>query len=348
MSEYLNIIKEMISRLLADGVDGPLLEAAEAGAWAAPLWAQLEENGLTEMLADPGGEAGWCEAFPVIEAAGHHGLPLPLPEAIAASRLLGLAGLEPPAGVTGLAGCHRLDDITLTKGAEGWQVEGTAHRVPWARSLNHLVVAIDGQIACLPLDGCALRQGANLAGEPRDDVSFAGQAAMVAEVSGDLDIQKLGAALRSAQMAGAIASLLAQSVTFAKERQQFGRSIGNFQAVQQQLAVLAEESAAATLAAEYAFATLDGAGDSALAVAVAKIRCGEAAGKACAIAHQVHGAMGFAYETPLHHITRRLLAWRAEFGAEGDWALQVAARVVPQGGDGLWPFIVENQEGVSS
>ena len=51
-------------------------------------------------------------------------------------------------------------------------------------------------------------------------------------------------------------------------------------------------------------------------VAIAKLRVGEAAGTGAAIAHQVHGAMGFTYEHSLHHSTRRLWAWREEFGNE--------------------------------
>ena len=55
------------------------------------------------------------------------------------------------------------------------------------------------------------------------------------------------------------------------------------------------------------------------------MRVGEAAGDGAAIAHQVHGAMGFTYEHSLHHFTRRLWAWREEFGNESFWAASSAA-----------------------
>jgi alkylation response protein AidB-like acyl-CoA dehydrogenase len=55
-------------------------------------------------------------------------------------------------------------------------------------------------------------------------------------------------------------------------------------------------------------------------VAAAKIRCGEAAGRADAIALQVHGAIGFTGEHVLHRFTLRLWSWRAEFGTEEEWA----------------------------
>ncbi|HEX4184558.1 MAG TPA: acyl-CoA dehydrogenase, partial [Stellaceae bacterium] len=65
----------------------------------------------------------------------------------------------------------------------------------------------------------------------------------------------------------------------------------------------------------------------------------EAAGTGAAIAHQVHGAMGFTYEHSLHHATRRLWSWREEFGNEAVWAARLGRMVAQHGADGLWPFI---------
>ena len=101
------------------------------------------------------------------------------------------------------------------------------------------------------------------------------------------------------------------------------------------------------MAAEQAFLALDTDRDALFAIATAKLRAGEAAGRATAIAHEVHGAMGFAREHPLHHATRRLMAWRAEFGAEAVWARRLAAMVIPGGGGGLWPFLTAAQAGAS-
>ena len=60
------------------------------------------------------------------------------------------------------------------------------------------------------------------------------------------------------------------------------------------------------------------------------MRVGEAAGTGAAIAHQVHGAMGFTYEHTLHHATRRLWAWREEFGNETYWAMRLGRMVAEQ------------------
>ena len=77
-------------------------------------------------------------------------------------------------------------------------------------------------------------------------------------------------------------------------------------------------------------------------VAIAKVRVGEAAGAGAAIAHQVHGAMGFTYEHSLHHATRRLWAWREEFGNEAVWADAARPDGRRPGADQLWPFITQD------
>ncbi|MEL0011881.1 MAG: acyl-CoA dehydrogenase, partial [Alphaproteobacteria bacterium] len=56
-----------------------------------------------------------------------------------------------------------------------------------------------------------------------------------------------------------------------------------------------------------------------------------------AIAHQVYGAIGFTEEHRLHHLTRRLWSWRAEFGTESVWAAELGRLVVVRGADNLWP-----------
>jgi len=76
-----------------------------------------------------------------------------------------------------------------------------------------------------------------------------------------------------------------------------------------------------------------------LEVATAKIRAGEAASAAAAIAHQIHGAIGFSQEHALHRYTQRLWAWRDDFGSESAWAVRLGRAVATKGADGLWPWV---------
>ena len=76
-----------------------------------------------------------------------------------------------------------------------------------------------------------------------------------------------------------------------------------------------------------------------LEAASAKIRCAEAAEKGAAIAHQVHGAIGFTIEHILHRYTLRALAWRDDFGNESHWAVELGKMVAAHGADELWPLV---------
>src|SRR5207302_8704401 len=170
-------------------------------------------------------------------------------------------------------------------------------------------------------------------------------AAAVAPAPGldPLGLVQLGAVARAQQMAGALEHILDQSVQWSLDRVQFGRQIAKFQAVQHNLAALAGEVAAAGAAADSAAEAIasHGLGSEFVTaeIAIAKLRVGEAAGTGAAIAHQVHGAMGFTYEHSLHHATRRLWSWREEFGNEAVWAARLGRMVVERGADELWPFI---------
>jgi acyl-CoA dehydrogenase len=104
------------------------------------------------------------------------------------------------------------------------------------------------------------------------------------------------------------------------------------------LAMLAGQVAAAIAAAEAAVEASGDAPDE-FAVAVAKARVGEAAGKGAEIAHQVNGAMGFTREHSLHYSTRRLWSWRDEFGNESYWQQRLGRKVAAAGADALWPML---------
>jgi acyl-CoA dehydrogenase len=140
---------------------------------------------------------------------------------------------------------------------------------------------------------------------------------------------------RVAQMAGALDAALAMSVGYVNERQQFGRPLAKFQAVQQSLASFACEAAAANCAAMGAAQAMI-RGSAPFEIAAAKLRANRAVGVGTALAHQVHGAIGFTEEYALHPLTRRLWAWRSEFGGDSHWSAVLGAPIVAAGGDRFW------------
>jgi acyl-CoA dehydrogenase len=347
MSELGTLLSDTVGRLLGDLVTKEALEEAERGTWPERLWSALEESGLTLPLVPEaqGGAGGtWADAHVVVRAAGRHAAPVPLPETIVASWLLATARLEVPLGPLTLAPVRTRDRLTLERSGSGWRVSGTAARVPWGGAARHVVTLAEAEgrpaVALVARGGASVTPELNLAREPRDTLVFAATPVVAmahtpAGLPADVIVVR-GAMARAAQMAGALESLLEQSVRYATERRQFGRPIGSFQAIQHSLAVLAGHVAASGIAAEQAFRAAD-RGDGRFEVAAAKVRAGEAAGIGAGIAHQAHGAIGFTYEHSLHFSTRRLWSWRAEFGSESRWAAELGRAVAGRGADRLWP-----------
>ncbi|HEY0595558.1 acyl-CoA dehydrogenase family protein [Sphingopyxis sp.] len=150
----------------------------------------------------------------------------------------------------------------------------------------------------------------------------------------------LRAAATVSLMAGAMGQALALSIEHVNMRQQFGRPLGKFQAVQQSLAVMACEVRAVEAAAAALAARLDAVGrDPSTAdfeIAAAKLRANRAVGVVTAIAHQVHGAIGFTEEYDLHRVTIPLMRWRGEDGNDAHWAQVLGRQVAGFGGRGLW------------
>jgi acyl-CoA dehydrogenase len=240
-----------------------------------------------------------------------------------------------------LAPVRLRDVLSLHRAEGGWRLTGTAARVPWARDAADIAVLADGHVALLPGGAFSVTLDGNLAGEPRDtiavDVLLPAEAVAPSPIS-PAQLRAAGAAVRTVQLAGALTRALALSVQYAQTRVQFGRPIGKFQAIQQNLAVMAGQSAAAIAAADMAADALARDLDPVI-VGAAKARAGEAASIAAGLAHQAHGAIGFTQEYELHDVTRRLWSWRDEFGNESEWNLVVGRAALNAGPDGLWPLL---------
>jgi acyl-CoA dehydrogenase len=128
------------------------------------------------------------------------------------------------------------------------------------------------------------------------------------------------------------------TVQYTNERQQFGRPVARFQAVQQHLVWGAQDAALATMAARVA-AREASRGRADFEIAAAKSVADECAVTATRWAHQAHGAMGMTQEYALHHLSRRLWSWRQEYASPGEWSRQVGELVEELGADRLYPLI---------
>ena len=351
--EVRGMLVETATRLFADHVDAKLLDAAKRDGWSPHLWRIAEEAQLPLIsIAEAAGGAGgslsdWAA---VLRIAGRYSAPIPLAETGIAGWLLASGGLAIPAGPLAFGPVHAEATTARKKGNE-WSVSGILRRVPWARVAQNLVVLAAGPdgsvVACVDPAKCKITHGENLAGEPRDDVALdnvviAGDRVAPASGIDHAALRLRGALARALLIAGALESALELSTRYATERVQFGRKIGQFQAIQQELARFAGETAVAVAAALSAAGALERGENALLAVASAKIRTALAAHDGASIAHQVHGAIGVTDRYALHHATLRLWAWREEFGNETTWAKELGRAIAGSGADQLWPVLSAN------
>jgi alkylation response protein AidB-like acyl-CoA dehydrogenase len=392
-----SLVAETARRILGDLCDPQTVNRAADDGWMAPAWSALEEAGLPlawvpEALGGSG--AGLADGFAVLREAGRAAVPVPIAETLVAGWLLAQAGVASPRGPMACGPAREGDRIVL---AGDGSLSGRLRAIPFAKGAEHLAVLAEREsgaavVALMAACDARIDDATSLAGDPLNPVRLDGvRPAAVAEAPAGLDAGALllmGAAVRAMQMAGALEAILDLAVAYANERVAFGRPIGKFQAVQQSLARLAGEVAAAIAAAGSAADAVatsmqgpggattsppplwgrvgggpqpsmsgvppppapphkgEGSPDGAtfdlgifIEVASAKIRVGEAAGEGAAIAHQVLGAIGFTREHVLHRYTRRLWAWRDDFGSESVWAVKLGNLVAARGADALWPML---------
>lgn len=315
-------------QMLADMADG-LLASLGPTATVKRDWAQVEELGLPSLLLaeGAGGFGGsWQDALIVFRLIGYHALALPLAEAAIAARL---------ATGHGFAGRG-----TIASGSDGKLFDdrftGTIRGVAASEGAGFIAAphpSGTGGTMLIATDGAVCLAGRNPAGETRDVLHFDQAPVRFASE----DVFTLGAFVRVAQIAGGLDAALAMSVNYVNERQQFGRPLAKFQAVQQSLASFACEAAAANCAAMGVAQALDRrGGDASYEIAAAKLRANRAVGVGTAAAHQAHGAIGFTQDYGLHPITRRLWSARSEFGGDSYWSGVLGGRVAAAGADRFW------------
>jgi acyl-CoA dehydrogenase len=357
MRDETRMLLESMSRLFEDHCTKLVADGAEIGTFPAALWQAVSDTGvpLAALPESAGGaDAEWSDLYAVLRVAGRFAAPIPLAETMLAAWVAASAGLEVSEQPMTVGPVRSDDRLTLERDGNGWRLSGRASRLPWGTNAARIVLLADGPDGAMAvgLDGTAgaeVTAGRNMAGEPRDTLNFAGMRVAgdaVAPSAAGIDraaLYRRGALARSVLMAGAMERALDTAVNYAQERKQFGRPIGKFQAVQQNLAVMAGQVAAAGAAADAGVEALaiDDPAKQEFLIAIAKTRVGDAATLASEIAHQVHGAIGFTKEYSLQLSTRRLWSWRDEFGGDTEWAAKVGAYVCAGGGDALWPTLTD-------
>lgn len=325
MNDELRFLDETLGRALEGHGTPDAVDAALSAGHDEQLWNALTSMGVTRLSVPEshGGVGGGLrEAAVLLRAIGMSTAAVPAADTLLAGWALMDAEAQVPSGRLTTA---RAPVKTAASGGL-FQVP----RVPWASVADYVVLLVASPQPAVVLLAAAdleLASATNLAGEPADTV-LVGPAAMEAhatpvptEAAGAHELR--GALARSLQLTGAAQRALASTIRHIGEREQFGRPIGRFQAVQQRTAELAAEVATMVAVTDAAVAVAEHEGFASartrFAVAAAKSRTSTAAQAVTAAAHQMHGAIGFTREHALRLATMRLWAWRDEYGSETRW-----------------------------
>ncbi|WP_395331992.1 acyl-CoA dehydrogenase family protein [Novosphingobium sp. BL-8H] len=293
-----NQLLEPFVRMLETICPPAAVRAVEQGEPIEAIWNEFNASGFLDALVDDdrgGAGLSFSDLEPLFEAMGANTVPLPVGETMIARALLAKAEIEFGQGPIALATSHFgpvpcwcVADQVLVDDGEHLVLVDTPMVAPCS---NALPFTFELSNAALPKR-------------------------VIPRPAGGLRV--LAAVLRSAMIAGAAGRLLETTVAFANERAQFGKPIGRQQALQQNLAVMAQDIVAVRIAAQIGCAC--GLEPNPLAAAVAKVTASTAAGRIAATAHAIHGAIGISEEFDLQLLTRRLHDWRLADGAESYWS----------------------------
>ncbi|HEY7947150.1 MAG TPA: acyl-CoA dehydrogenase family protein [Acidimicrobiales bacterium] len=336
---------------LADGIRSlcagrfPLdrLRAAEGGDGLVDLegWSELAEAGIFSLQrpeASGGIGLGMAASAVVFEELGRALIPGPLLASHLASYLL--SG-PVDGGSDGAGDGHGLDDSLLDGVAEGKVVVGAVRRPPRTGpaaivpvlleslpSLSVLLVLDDDGLAVVdPAELDAVRIVRTL--DPLTSLWRVDRLPEGRRIAGAAQARRwrrdqwvLGGAL----LVGLAAGTLEMAVAYAKQREQFGKPIGSFQAVKHMCADMLVAAETARAAVHAAAVTIDqpGVGDPDRAAAGAGLLASEAAIKNGKTSIQVHGGMGFTWDVPAHLYLMRARVLTEAIGPVADLAELVA------------------------
>ena len=290
-------------RMLDDVGASAVLRQMEQGVAAADFWSAVGESGVLDLLVPENkGGLGFAlaNAAPFISALGARGYQHPVAETLIARGLLTQAGAHAPDG-----------RIALATGLGQNQI------CPGGLAADFFLVDIGEALALVRADQATL-EPTGVHGALAARFSWDGQNAVLTTARPTNGLRPIAAVMRALQIAGAAERLAEMSTAYANDRVQFGKPIGRQQALQQNLAVMAEDAVAARIASQLGAAS--GLPPHLNAAATAKVTTSAAAVRIAATAHAVHGAIGISAEFDLQLLTRRLHEWRLADGAETYWS----------------------------
>ncbi len=299
--------------------------ASEATGYSGALWKEMVDLGWPGLPFDEsygGVGLGFLEFCLLLEEAGHAGVPSPLASTVACCGLpIARYGTETQKQEW-LGAIAQGRVMTYVRAAPGgrWGATGS--------DAGHHPALVDAGSEGISKEPMGTVGADRLCRVTFADVSVPadrvlgedGNGAAVVEA-----IEQYGAAAACAEMVGGAQAVLDRSVEYATQREQFGKPIGSFQAVQHHCANMAIDVLGSRFLAYEAIWRLSAGLDAATEVSAAKAWVSEAYQRVCSLGHQVHGAIGFTAEHDLHTYLRHAVGSALAFG-DGDFHTELLAR----------------------
>lgn len=342
-------LRDSVRSFLADRW-GVRRARASLGQFDMPLWQGLCGLGLQTLMvpaAHGGSGLGLIDLVLVLEECGAAMVPAALADTQLAAEVIGRhasasqqAAWLPAiaAGSMRIAFAHATRDgeqVQARSASGGAALHGRKIAVPCAAVATHfLVSATDAQGAT----GLYLCDAAEVRVQPHqavDPMALLGEVVLdgaPAQALGTAALQRLlqtSAFAAAAQMVGICATALDLAVAYAKDRKQFDRSIGSFQAVKHKCADMFVALEGARSAAYYAsWALQEDESAAEPVVSMAKAVCGDACRQICNDALQIHGGVGFTWAFDIHFLLKRGKLLEYQFGDATQHRERVAAAIL--------------------
>lgn len=309
-AELTEAFKKVIERTAGSSLFRAV-KANESG--GGEFWSEIEDSGFLDALVPEAADGAGLQLEDISGILLHVGgafVPAPLGETIILRGLLAAHAVPVPSGSLTFANSARHEGGMIWREA-----------IDCGAVADHAIVELGDNVRILPLEGHRVPVTQPLALECSASwpAEMFHNAQEIQAISSEM-LRDLQALLLALQAAGSMEVVLERTIEYAGQRVQFGQPIAKFQAIQHQIAIMAEHVVAARMAA--IVAARAGVADR-LHLAIAKARCSIAAPEVAHAAHSIHGAFGFTEECDLQLLTRRLHLWRQAAGSELVWQEEI-------------------------
>lgn len=310
---------QALEAILRDHCTPARVRAVEDGSSSQELWDMIRDAGFLDLMApeaDGGGGLTLAQFYPVLLAIGRYAVPLPLAQSMAARALVSDPAALPSSPLSLAPGSVVRQDGALV-----------CPLVPHGLQVTHILMARAGRLMLMDASS-AERMHAGTPGRLTATLVWAPGRPDGLDLGADTgQLEAWGGALHAGLIASAMAHVFEMTLKHCNDREQFGRPLGKYQAVQHQLSVMAQQVVASNIASQAAFQADERSPDL-MAAAVAKSRASEAAVGVANTAHALHGAIGVTADYDLQLYTRRLHEWRMAHGSELWWNQKLGEAVL--------------------